>query len=262
MQEYLSIGEISRLFHLNKQTLQYYDREEIFSPKYRNPSNNYRMYRFDQVYRLALICYLRKIGFSIAQIKNYLNLADSQSAIRELKNQSQQLKQQYQQVLSMDHVLQRKLNFVEQKLQTLKPGQEEIRTYPQRKYLPLGEEGMLYYNEVFYFYPTIAFVQRDPDTGEHTRSFGAYLEPEDVVPVNFIDKIGTIPSQRFLCASYVGPYEEVIRFSAALRQQHPELHLANHSFHFNIIDQFIASDSKKYLTEVQIPILSDADVPE
>ena len=64
MREYLNVGQMSALFHLNKQTLQYYDREKIFSPAYRNPENNYRMYRFDQVYGLALICYLRKLGFS------------------------------------------------------------------------------------------------------------------------------------------------------------------------------------------------------
>ena len=54
MREYLNVGQMSALFHLNKQTLQYYDREKIFSPAYRNPENNYRMYRFDQVYGLAL----------------------------------------------------------------------------------------------------------------------------------------------------------------------------------------------------------------
>ena len=74
MKEFLSVGEMSRMFNLNKQTLQYYDKEGIFRPEYRNPENNYRLYRFDQVYGLALICYLRKIGFSIAQIKNYLCL--------------------------------------------------------------------------------------------------------------------------------------------------------------------------------------------
>lgn len=63
MREYLNVGQMSALFHLNKQTLQYYDREKIFSPAYRNPENNYRMYRFDQVYVLALICYLRKLAF-------------------------------------------------------------------------------------------------------------------------------------------------------------------------------------------------------
>ena len=47
MREYLNVGQMSALFHLNKQTLQYYDREKIFSPAYRNPENNYRMYRFD-----------------------------------------------------------------------------------------------------------------------------------------------------------------------------------------------------------------------
>lgn len=255
MQEYLSVGEMSRLFNLNKQTLQYYDKEKIFCPEYRNPENQYRMYRFDQVYGLALICYLRKIGFSIAQIKNYLGLHDSKSAIRELKKQSGLLQNQYQQLLSMDHVLQRKLNYVEERMQTLEIDKPEIRTYPRRKFIPLGEEPTIYNNEVFYFYPTIAFVHGG-DPARAALSFGAYLEPDDTIPVQFIDAIGNIEGGRFLCSSFKGAYEDVIRYSDTLRQSHPALKLSGNSFHFNIIDQFIETDKNEYITEIQIPILN------
>ena len=47
MREYLNVGQMSALFHLNKQTLQYYDREKIFSPAYRNPENNCLLYTSD-----------------------------------------------------------------------------------------------------------------------------------------------------------------------------------------------------------------------
>ena len=255
MKEFLSVGEMSRMFNLNKQTLQYYDKEGIFRPEYRNPENNYRLYRFDQAYGLALICYLRKIGFSIAQIKNYLSLHNSEAAICELKNQSQQLQNQYQQVLSMDRVLQRKLNYVERKLQTIALDQVQIITYPRRKYIPLGEEINIYNNEVFYFYPTIAFVRHEPEKGKTSLSFGAYLEPDDTIPVKFVDNIGNIDAQRFLCASFKGPYDDAVLFADSLRQQHPELTLSKDSIHFNIIDQFIETDSEEYITEIQIPIL-------
>ena len=244
------------MFNLNKQTLQYYDKEGIFCPQYRNPENNYRLYRFDQVYGLALICYLRKIGFSIAHIKN------SEAAIRELKNQSQQLQNQYHQVLSMDRVLQRKLNYVERKLQAVAFEKVQIISYPRRKYIPLGEEPTIYNNEVFYFYPTIAFVHRE--SGKTTLSFGAYLEPDDTIPVKFVDNIGTIEAQRFLCACFKGTYEDAVIFADTLRQQHPQLPLATDSIHFNIIDQFLEKDanqyitetnSAEYVTEIQIPIL-------
>ena len=128
MREYLNVGQMSALFHLNKQTLQYYDREKIFSPAYRNPENNYRMYRFDQVYGLALICYLRKLGFSIAQVKKYLDLHDRSSAIQELKMQSALLQQHCQKMLAMDEVLQRKLQYVEQQLEQSAVPENEAQT--------------------------------------------------------------------------------------------------------------------------------------
>ena len=255
MKEYLSVGEMSSLFNLNKQTLQYYDKEKIFCPEYRNPDNNYRRYRFDQVYGLALICYLRKIGFSIAQIKNYLCLHNSEAAIRELKKHSHLLQSQYQQVLSMDHVLQRKLNYVEHKMQTMVLEQAQLRSYPRRKYIPLGKESKLYTNEVFYFYPTIAFVSWDTEREKRTLSFGAYLAPDDTIPVKFVDNIGNIESQRFLCACFKGPYDDVIAFSDELRRRHPDLPLSRNSVHFNVIDQFIETNSQEYITEIQIPIL-------
>ena len=64
---YLTTGELARLFNLNKQTLFYYDKEQLLIPEIRDADTGYRKYRFEQIYRLALICYLRKIGFSIQQ---------------------------------------------------------------------------------------------------------------------------------------------------------------------------------------------------
>lgn len=255
MKEYLSVGEISALFHLNKQTLQYYDKERLFCPESRDPENGYRRYRFDQVYGLAMICYLRKLGFSIAQIKNYLNTPDKMDAIAQLKEQSEQLKEQYRQLLSMDNVLQRKLQFVEQRLETMELERPEIRQYKERRYIALGGEQTLYYNEAFYFYPTIAIVQFDAGTGEPRTSFGAYLEPGTMICEKFIDNVGRIPAQAFLCACFKGPYDATIEYGKRMRAQYAHLNLAPYFYDFNVIDQFIETDKREYITEIQIPIL-------
>ena len=255
MREYLNVGQMSALFHLNKQTLQYYDREKIFSPAYRNPENNYRMYRFDQVYGLALICYLRKLGFSIAQVKKYLDLHNRSSAIQELKKQSALLQQQCQKMLALDEVLQRKLQYVEQQLEQMALGQASIQTLPERKYIPLGEEATLYQNEIFYFYPTIAFVQ-DAPSGQPRISFGAYLEPSQSVPVRYLEQVETLPAMQMLCAHFQGTYLDAIDLGCQLRLAHPELPLSDDALHFNIVDQFIETAQENYITEIQIPILS------
>lgn len=253
--EFLSVGEMSALFHLNKQTLQYYDREKLFSPECRDPSNGYRRYRFSQVYGLAMICYLRKLGFSIEQIKAYRHMPDKMAAIAQLKEHSDQLKEQYRQLLALDRALQRKLTFMEQRLGALELEKAEVRHFGERRYLELGGEQALYHNEAFYFYPTIAFVRVDPETGAARTSFGAYLEPGTMINEALIDSVGRIPEQEFLCACFKGPYEEVIAYSQVMRRQFSHLHLAPYAYDFNIIDQFIEKDAREYITEIQIPIL-------
>ena len=45
---YLTIKEASKLIHVTPLTLRNWDKKGILKP-YRNPVNNYRMYRLDQI---------------------------------------------------------------------------------------------------------------------------------------------------------------------------------------------------------------------
>ena len=69
MKEYFSIGELAELFGLNIQTLYYYDSVGIFSPRERNEKNGRRKYEFDQIYELATVSYMRRLGYSLEEIK-------------------------------------------------------------------------------------------------------------------------------------------------------------------------------------------------
>lgn len=168
--------------------------------------------------------------------------------------QSALLQQQCQKMLAMDEVLQRKLQYVEQQLEQMELGQASIQTLPERKYIPLGEEATLYQNEIFYFYPTIAFVQ-DAPSGRPRISFGAYLEPSQSVPVRYLKQVETLPAMQMLCAHFRGTYPDAIDFGCQLRLAHPELPLSDDALHFNIVDQFIETAQENYITEIQIPIL-------
>lgn len=254
MKDYLNVGEMSKLFNLNKQTLQYYDKVKIFSPEYRDSSNNYRLYSFSQVYGLALICYLRKIGFSIAQIKQYLEIHDRDLAITQLKGQSKVLKERYSHLLSMDSVLQRKIKYIETKMKSLELGKVEIKHFDKRKYILLGEEPDLYNNEIFYFYPTICLLTYELPSLSTGISFGAYLEPGTLLDEKYIDNVRTIEPQDFLCTCFKGSYTNVISYCHSLRDQYARNDLEPISYHFNIIDQFIENDKNEYITEIQIPI--------
>lgn len=72
MEDYLTIGEISKLTAVPISTLRYYDSEGIFSPALKDEKNNYRYYTGFQIPVLKIIIHLKKLGFSNDSIKSHL----------------------------------------------------------------------------------------------------------------------------------------------------------------------------------------------
>ena len=103
VKEYFSIGELAELFGLNIQTLYYYDSVGIFSPRERNEKNGRRKYEFDQIYELATVSYMRRLGYSLEEIKESRTSLNSSRAVDIMKQRSQKLRRQWQKLLNIDH---------------------------------------------------------------------------------------------------------------------------------------------------------------
>jgi DNA-binding transcriptional MerR regulator len=73
MKDFFTIGELADLFAIDVQTLRYYDKIGLLIPSHRNHANGYRLYKFDQVYQVASIRYLKRLGYSLEQIREYLD---------------------------------------------------------------------------------------------------------------------------------------------------------------------------------------------
>ena len=84
MKEFFSIGEVSKLFDINKKTLRYYDVIDLFKPSFVNKENKYRYYTLDQFQYLETIKYLKELGLSLEKIKHHLNNINSQEVINSL----------------------------------------------------------------------------------------------------------------------------------------------------------------------------------
>lgn len=72
MMEYFLVGEVSEILKIPKSTLRYYDRKGIISPTFRK-ENNYRCYSKSQLITLKKINMLRKLGFTLEEIKVFFN---------------------------------------------------------------------------------------------------------------------------------------------------------------------------------------------
>lgn len=254
MKEYYSIGEFSAMFGLNKQTLQFYDAIGLFQPVRRDERNGRRYYAFDQVYRLASIRYMRRLGYSLEQIEDHMASREAEFTLDHLKERSKALRSQWEELLAIETVIQRKIQFVEEALSEIRDIDAiSVVRFPERRFIPIGVEERLYHHDSFYFYPTIAFY-----TGCEEKYFGAYLYGADkgqAFPSVEQAIVQAIPAGDYLCCYHKGPYELVPETMRRLRASRTDLDLSPLTINFNIIDQFIEKNSENYVTHMQVQIL-------
>ncbi|ASA25808.1 MerR family transcriptional regulator [Paenibacillus donghaensis] len=71
MKEEITISELARIMNVSVHQIRYFEEKEILHPAYTD-DNSYRMYCMDQVYELAQILLLRRLGVSVPSIKQSL----------------------------------------------------------------------------------------------------------------------------------------------------------------------------------------------
>lgn len=249
--DYLNVNEMAGLFGLNVQTLHYYDKVGIFKPNYRDPQNGYRKYRFDQMYALASIRYMRKLGYSIEDVRNFQNSRSSGEALEKLKKRSADIRAQWEELMRIDHAIMRKIQFIEESNSGLDLSSVQIEEHPERRYIPIGSESEIFTGESFYFYPTIVFYSPD------SKQFGALLTDAKDLPGEETPgvNLSVIPKGRYLTCYHVGPYENIQKSFDRLREHGKDLCLDETILAVNIIDQFVENDKEKYITRLEIRVL-------
>ncbi len=255
MKDYFTIGELADLFAINVQTLRYYDSIGLLVPTRRDQRTGYRLYKFDQVYHVASIRYLRRLGYSLEQIRDHLDSRTLEHTMEQLTAQSVMLRQRWQELIDIDSTIQRKLEFIKDQLPRVTLGHSLVKTFPDRYYIHIGSEETLYGSDVFYFHPTLVFYEGT------TKRFGAYLfeyVPHETHTPSAED-VSVIPGGSFLCGYHKGSYETIMGSVEKLRFSGRNRVLADWEVNFNILDQFVERESSRFITEIQIPIIESAE---
>lgn len=256
----LKIGEVAELFGLNIQTLHYYDKIGLFCPRYREDTSGYRLYEQTQLYRLANIIYLRKQGYSIKDIKNYLDNLTYQGRAAGLQTQAELLTREVKRLKFISNAIKEKIHYIEQSdYRTLYTG-IEVTDVEERMYIEIGPERDLYASEAFYFFPTVViYTPQMKIFGACIRLIGDFFSYASLYAgVGTLKQdIKSFPRRRVLRSFHWGPYETIYKRIVEMHTfgQSLNLHMANYSVHFNIIDQFVESDPDKYVTEIHIPLI-------
>lgn len=249
MKEHLRIGELAKLFHLDVQTLRLYEEKGLLLPEGREPDSNYRIYRSDQAYSLALIRYLRRLECPLAEIGSFMCQRSFTDTCSYLRHQSEILRARHQELLRLDAVIQTKISFVERELQELSIDKICIEHMDAIRYFSLGDLGEVFSNEQFYLYPTLAFYR-----GKE-QDFGAYIIGE--ISDDCGQPIYTIPAGDYLSGYHKGPFSNIRETFARMRDA-AKLPLSSEIICINIIDQFVEVNSENYITKVLIRIQDSA----
>lgn len=94
MNNYFSIGELSRHQNISRQTLIFYDKIGLFRPAYVDPDNGYRYYSASQLDYLDTICIMKKSGFSLEEIKAHMKSYTLDSSLAAMRKQLSIIEQQ------------------------------------------------------------------------------------------------------------------------------------------------------------------------
>ena len=258
MKEFLTIGELADIFNMDVQLLRHYDAKGLLVPQVRNSENNRRFYHFDQVYPLATIRYLRRLDYSLAQIKAFLHSNGLRDNLQMLSRQAQQLRRQCDELNATIQIIQQKVEFIEREQAASQRDKFYVRSFPRRAFLHIGEEINLFTHELFYFYPTVGFYQ-----GQR-KWFGAYLyedTPDEVhrLPDLMADQpVSYIPAGDYLCGYHYGPYltiqDSIDRLFGEARRR--KLPVDDCVITPNIVDQCCEGHPDNYITGLEVRILS------
>ena len=79
----MHIGEFSRICKISKESIRFYEKEGLL--KGSRKENNYRVYSKKEIRVVELINSLKNSGFTLSEIKSFLNLYDSDSKCKEVQ---------------------------------------------------------------------------------------------------------------------------------------------------------------------------------
>ena len=110
MKQKYKINEIAKIFNISRQTLIYYDKINLFKPKSIDTNNLYRYYIEEQFFQLEFIILLKEAGFTLNEIKEYIQTETLEDSLIYLKEKSEQINYKIKLLNKTQEAINRKIN--------------------------------------------------------------------------------------------------------------------------------------------------------
>lgn len=260
MKQFYKIGEISKLYQIGPDSLRYYEELGLLGPK--RGENGYRMYSLHDMWRLNVIRDLRKLGFSMEQIGDYMRNRNIATTQRLMKDEISIIEEQ---IMSLERL---KAD-VEERLSTLEDVIAEPIDKVKVKHFPKRNCHILY--EPYHSDEEMdLLIKRLISKDERNlyiignNKIGSFLELEFGLPgqypnykgVFIIDKNGSscIDEGTFLSISYNGVSQQHDKYVPMLWEYAKEhgYYLEGPLMEILWVDIHQAEDVKEHITELQV----------
>lgn len=266
MKNYYKINEISKLYGIGVDSLRYYERLGILQPK--RDTNGYRLYGLKDIYKLNLIRDLRRLDFSMAQIKAYLDGQSVDNTLALLEQERALLRKRIRELRQREAILRGRTASL-CSAASIRPGVMEVRSWPARpcvqlsEYITLDEEMDFVIKRLHKQYE-----DRMQDFGD--LSIGAFFSAGDLAQglsnryrsVFFLLEQGaaggdfSLPAGDYLSCFYRGGYEQNaqrVRELLSWAQAHG-LQVSGDVFELYVVDNRYTVRPEEFLTELQVQV--------
>lgn len=262
MKNFFKIGEISKLYGIGVDSIRYYEEIGIIKPE--RSESGYRHYSIHDIWKLNVIRDLRSIGFTMEQIRKYLNHHTVASSLSMLEEEKVAISKQMQYLQKLQKNVEHRLNNIHSAL-TLPLDEIRLLNLPPRRCHCLSEgyeteeEMDLLMKQLINLNQNRLYIIGSNQIGT-VLSLSALLNKEALSyqSVFLIDEEGTdiIDGGDYLCVTYHGSYEKSACWGQQLIQ-YARAHnftIIGNLLEILWIDIHTTSDESEYITQLQLPV--------
>ena len=274
MKNEFTIGEMSKLHHIPVKTLRYYDSVGLFQPAMKDAKNKYRYYSIEQFETLNSIRFLRHLGYSIHDIKHHLKIKDPENFILSLKDYRKSADEEIQRLEAIKGFLNERILELEHLPKDEDFGRVWIKEFPARHIILLKKK----IRNIFELELNLRELENESGIVPSIMigRVGLTISRENLAnrKLDEYDAIFILnPNPPLADSEYGGILEAGLYIGVAFNAGHHEasghhyesifqtlearkLSIRGDAVERVIVDDFITSDKKKHVTEIQIPIIS------
>lgn len=267
MKDYYKISEISKLYNIGVDSLRYYERLGILTP--RRDTNGYRLYNLTDLYKLNLIRDLRALDFSMAQIKEYLDNQSIHNTLNLLYEEQELVNLQIERLLKKKTIINDRILALSESLK-IPADTMVIKNYPARYCVRLNEH-ITRDEEMDLIIKKLHQKHDDKVRDLGNLTIGAFLSMPDInhgisnvySSVFFVLENETadydfiLPAGKYLSCFYRGTYEQNALRSQELLQYASSqgYQTSGEPFEFYTIDNRDTIQTNEFLTEIQVQLI-------